>query len=98
MSYKEKSLLVSCMGLSDIGLVRTNNEDSFLIADLTTGVDVTTPRLLEYHSGPKGNLFVVADGMGGAAAGEVASRMAVESVIRLLKERDYNNCAEFGAA
>ncbi len=45
---------------SDIGLVRTNNEDSY------------------YCSPP--HLFVVADGMGGHQAGEVASSMLVAEV------------------
>ena len=57
-------LLVSA--LSDVGCVRKNNEDSY-------GVflaDGSTDR----------SLLIVADGMGGAAAGEVASRMAVEMV------------------
>jgi PPM family protein phosphatase len=46
-------------GLTDVGLVRTNNEDSFYIAD---------------------DFFIVADGMGGAAAGEIASSIAVKTV------------------
>ncbi|HET9885992.1 MAG TPA: protein phosphatase 2C domain-containing protein, partial [bacterium] len=57
-------LLVSA--LSDVGCVRKNNEDNY-------GVflaDESTDR----------SLFIVADGMGGAAAGEVASRLAVETV------------------
>lgn len=52
--------------LSDVGCVRKNNEDSKGVFE---GVD---PR--------RGHLFVVADGMGGAAAGEVASGIAVETV------------------
>ena len=47
--------------LTDVGRVRSGNEDSFLVDD----------RL---------NLFVVADGMGGHAAGEVASGLAVHAL------------------
>jgi serine/threonine protein phosphatase PrpC len=52
--------------LSDVGRVRTGNEDSVLcVADTGTG---------------RGHLLIVADGMGGALAGERASRMAVDCV------------------
>ncbi len=47
---------------TDVGLVRTNNEDHY-------GVDFPL------------NLFVLCDGMGGQAGGEIASRMAVETVL-----------------
>jgi PPM family protein phosphatase len=48
-------------GLSDLGCVRKNNEDTLLID-------------------PVLGLYLVADGMGGAQAGEEASRLAVETV------------------
>jgi len=54
------TLVARHAALSDIGLHRATNEDSF-----TAG----------------GSLYVVADGMGGAQAGEVASQLAVETVV-----------------
>lgn len=65
-------------GVSDVGRVRNNNEDSFLMVDLTTG----TPLPQEAPVPSTGFLLMVADGMGGHEAGEIASRMAVETVSR----------------
>jgi serine/threonine protein phosphatase PrpC len=48
-------------GLSDVGLQREHNEDSFIV--------------LKEH-----DLFVVADGMGGHRAGDIASRIATETI------------------
>jgi len=48
-------------GLSDVGLQREHNEDSFCIL-------------------PEFDLFVVADGMGGHKAGDIASRMATHTI------------------
>jgi protein phosphatase len=56
---------ISCAGNTDVGVVRSGNEDSFL---------------LECALG----LFIVADGMGGHAAGEVASEMAVRIISKEL--------------
>ncbi len=50
-------------GMSDVGRVRTNNEDCYrIVAPL--------------------NLFVLSDGMGGEAHGEIASSLAVETLVK----------------
>jgi PPM family protein phosphatase len=64
--------------LSDLGCVRTNNEDSALFI---------RPSSKEIRGG-KGFLAIVADGMGGHAAGEIASQMAVETVAKTYFDRD----------
>ena len=69
---------------TDIGL-RDNNEDNFIVCpDLTKDewmvpVDQQEPIQL----GQRGALIVVADGMGGMNAGEVASEIAIETVQRM---------------
>jgi protein phosphatase len=83
MTDSNKPLWVAAFGQSDIGLVRENNEDSFLIVDLTTGAATPDSAALHHAIGENGSLFLVADGMGGVEAGEVASRMAVDSVARI---------------
>ncbi len=54
------------------------------MADLATPDAVRVTRREEYEIGPQGVIFLVADGMGGAAAGEVASDMAAASIHRYL--------------
>jgi protein phosphatase len=75
---------VSVFGKTDLGRTRDHNEDTFLVADLTTGNASLHPDVREHAIGPRGSLFMVADGMGGAAAGEVASAMAVELIFNHL--------------
>jgi protein phosphatase len=70
---------------TDVGMVRSGNEDNFLILDLSTGQswiahEQENHSLLTYGQGYYGALLAVSDGMGGALAGEVASRLAVETV------------------
>ena len=72
---------------SDVGRVRRGNEDNFLVLELSnqqtwTGTDGATAHknLSNFKLGDKGLVLVVSDGMGGALAGDVASRMAIEAV------------------
>ena len=61
-------------GATDVGRVRSNNEDCF--------------RLVEPL-----NLYVLSDGMGGEAHGEIASALAVETVVKHCMDADINPAA-----
>jgi serine/threonine protein phosphatase PrpC len=73
---------VSVFGKTDLGRTREHNEDTFLVADLSTGNASLHPEVRRHQIGPRGSLFMVADGMGGAAAGELASAMAADLIYR----------------
>ncbi len=77
---KKNNTHISVFGKTDVGCTRDHNEDCFLVADLSKQRASLLPEVREHDIGPKGSLLVVADGMGGAAAGEVASEMATETV------------------
>lgn len=69
-------------GLTDIGRVRANNEDCIFVPSVKNTVQ---------------NLYIVADGMGGYNAGEVASRIAVESFVKYIrKEQKKRGVEEIG--
>ncbi|HYT22533.1 MAG TPA: Stp1/IreP family PP2C-type Ser/Thr phosphatase [Candidatus Polarisedimenticolia bacterium] len=62
-------------GVTDVGRVRSNNEDCFKIVEPL-------------------NLFVLSDGMGGEAHGEIASAMAVETVVKHCLDFEANPAAK----
>jgi protein phosphatase len=78
-------VVVHVFGRTDVGRTREHNEDAFAVADLTANRATLHPDVRTHISGERGSLFMVADGMGGAAAGEIASAMAVDVVLRELE-------------
>lgn len=66
---------------SDLGRQRRTNEDSFFVANLSRGTGTEDDGTIRFSSGSQGCLFAVADGMGGAAAGGVASRICLETLL-----------------
>jgi protein phosphatase len=77
---------VIVFGKTDLGRTRDHNEDTFLVADLTQGNASLQPEVRDHVVGERGSVFMVADGMGGAAAGEVASAMAADVILTHLRE------------
>jgi len=88
-------MFVELYAKTNVGRVRAGNEDNFLVLDLSgqgawTGSEgeAIPDGLSRFEVGPKGVVLVVSDGMGGALAGDVASRMAVETVREMLLGED----------
>ena len=91
-----KTIQIRVFGKTDLGRTRDHNEDRFLVADLTRQDASLLPRVREHDVGERGSLLVVADGMGGAAAGELASEMATTGWISSTQGRIVRRFMGFG--
>ncbi len=81
-----RRVIARVFALTDVGRTREHNEDTFLVADLESGLPLAfTYTEQEIEADAHGLLFLVADGMGGAASGELASSMAGSMVLESLK-------------
>jgi len=76
---------IQIYGATDVGCVRSGNEDCFLILEPGGESAINPERSFELRDG--GDAFIaVSDGMGGAAAGEVASETALETLARFVSQ------------
>jgi PPM family protein phosphatase len=78
-------ITVRCAGRTAVGQVRDHNEDNFVVANLDTGQIRPRDQVFEDEISDRGLIFAVCDGMGGAAAGEVASQMAVDILVEAMR-------------
>lgn len=90
-----RAIRVTVCARTDPGSRRTENQDRFMVANLSEmdrqdplmeGGEDGDPRPwpTEFTLGPRGAVFLVADGMGGAAAGATASRLATRTIFQVM--------------
>ena len=83
LTSRPSPLIARSFGTTNPGRVRPSNEDHFLIAELARALWVrqtSLPQPETHYGRNRGHLFLVADGMGGHQAGEVASALTVSTV------------------
>lgn len=81
------SVSVDYFGMTDKGLVRATNEDHFLVVLARRSLETVLTNLTETQPGETfeetGYGLIVADGVGGEAGGEIASRKAIYTLLNL---------------
>ncbi len=86
--FNSAGIRVRLFGRTDVGQIREHNEDNFLVADLTRKSRSLMETDRVQNVSERGTLLGVCDGMGGAAAGEVASQLAVDIIYEKLTQGD----------
>lgn len=76
---------------TDVGLERSNNEDNFQLSANLEESPMKWVNNQKYSLGRKGALLVVADGMGGMNAGEVASEIAINTIRDIFKPENITD-------
>jgi PPM family protein phosphatase len=87
-ALQPQPIRIRIFGRTDVGQIREHNEDNFLVANLSTGRRGLMAEDREQEVGPQGTVMGVCDGMGGAAAGEVASQLAVDIIHEQLASKE----------
>jgi protein phosphatase len=85
---------ISIFAQTDLGRVRKGNEDSFFVVDTTSENSASLSEIRQYNLNEGNKFFMVADGMGGSAAGEVASLLAVNTVLKETKSKAVSTESE----
>ena len=85
LSTESKALRVRLCASTDVGRERAHNEDNYLVADLGAAERTPEKQTHTFTITERGLLLAVCDGMGGAAAGEVASQMAVDTLYECMR-------------
>ncbi len=87
MADEKPQVTATIVGMTDVGRVREHNEDNFLVLNRADGKRTASGETLrvDLHAA----VLAVCDGMGGAAAGEVASQMAADGLAGALGQVDF---------
>lgn len=72
---------------TEVGCARERNEDSFLVLDLGSGASGLWPNARARTVTPPGTVVAVCDGMGGAAAGDIAAQLALQGLEEVMRQR-----------
>lgn len=79
---------------TEVGCVRERNEDAFVVIDLATGDKGLRPEQRTRELRPPGTIVAICDGMGGAASGDLASKMAIDAICEVSHGRSGGSPAE----
>jgi serine/threonine protein phosphatase PrpC len=96
--HKSSAPVFAWSGHTDCGTIRKNNEDSFLGLLIDSSGVRYLGKIGEADSAAADFVFAVSDGMGGAMAGEFASKIAVEKITKLLPSFFHRNAGGYSEA